>query len=301
MKKIYLFILFIWQVSGWSQDTTGYDLLAHYPFQTNATDATGNNPDATIQNAPFSNGSIYSNGTYNDGSTGQSGSLIVMDGINGFNAGDFIITFEAKLSSNTNNFIFISGHFYRWLNLWISYSHTLQVDYLTGANADFAYYDTNFAVTVDQWYQFGLKYTQSDHNLYVYVDNNLVGTVNIPNGLATDNEIYFGNTHGGAGVAYYGYWRHMKYYVLHGSSAVKELLNDYVDIYQSMNTNFLNIDLLKKSAAQLSIVDLTGKQILQKELYKQQNIINLSGISKGIYILKFEINNLKFTKKIIKR
>ncbi len=301
MKKNYLLILLLWQITAWSQDTTGYDLLAHYPFQSDGVDTTGNNPVAMMLNAPFINGGIFSNGTYNDGSTGQSGSLIVMDGISGFNAGDFIITFEAKLSSNTNNFVFVCGNTYRWLDLWIDYSHLLQVNYLTGPNADFAYYTTSFSTTVDQWYQFGLKYTQSDHILKIYADNNLVGTINIPAGFTTDNQIYFSNTHSGAGAAYNGYWRHLKYYVLHGSSAVKELLNDYVDIYQSMNTNFLNIDLLKKSEAELSIVDMTGKQILYRKLNEQQNIVNLSGISKGIYILNFEMNNLKFTKKIIKR
>ncbi len=301
MKKKYLLVLLLWQITAWSQDTNGYDLLAYYSFQSNATDATGNNPDAVIQNAPFSSGSIYSNGTYNDGSAGQSGSRIVMNGITGFNTSDFIITFDAKLSSNTNNFVFVCGNTYRWLNLWISYSHTLQVDYLTGANANFTYYDTNFAVTVDQWYHFGLKYTQSDHNLYLYVDNNLVGNVNIPNGFATDNEIYFGNTHGGVGVAYHGYWRHLKYYVLHGSSAVEELLSDYVKIYQSIDTNFLNIDLQKKSKVAISIVDMTGKQIIHRKLNTSQSSINLSAISKGIYILIFEINSIKFSKKIIKR
>ena len=301
MKKTYLFLLLIWQITAWSQDTSGYDLLGNYPFHSDGVDTTGNNPVALTQNAPFINGGIFSNGTYNDGSSGQTGSRIVMDGINGFNTGDFIITFEAKLSSNTNNFIFVCGDTYRWLNLWIDYSHLLQVNYLTGPNADFGYHTTSFSVTVDQWYQFGLKYTQSDHNLKIYADNNLVGTINIPAGFTTDNQIYFSNTHSGAGAAYNGYWRHVKYYVLHGSSAVEELLSDYVNIYQSLNTNFLNIDLLNKTETKLSIVDMTGKQILQKGLNEQQNVINLSGIDKGIYILKFEIYNLKFTKKIIKR
>jgi M6 family metalloprotease-like protein len=48
------------------QNGTGYglNLIAHYPLVSNASDITGNYPDMTIINAPFSNGGIYCNGIF---------------------------------------------------------------------------------------------------------------------------------------------------------------------------------------------------------------------------------------------
>ena len=299
MKKIYLLLLLLWQIAGWSQDTTGYDLLANYPFQSDAVDATGNNGDAAVQNAPFTSGSIYSNGTYNDGSSGQTGSLIVMNGINGFNTGDFMITFDAKLSSNTNNFVFVCGNSYRWLDLWVGYSHTLQVDYLTGPNADFAYSDTNFAVTVDQWYHFGLKYTQSDHNLKIYADNNLIGTVNIPAGFTTDNQIYFSNTHSGAGATYNGYWRNVKYYIPHNINGIEKNIQEYVSIYQDKFEKLLHLRIINTEKITLQIYDLSGKMVKKTQLQKGNNLLDMNQFSSGMYIVKLLINQRVFNKKFI--
>lgn len=300
MKKLYILILLVWHVTGWSQDTTGYDLLAHYPFLSDAADATGNNPDAVVQNASFTNGGIYSNGVYYGGG-GQNGCLIAMDGINGFNADDFIITFEAQLSSNTANFVFVCGAAYRWLSLEANDYQLLEITYLSGPNFDFGSYTTNTTLNTGQWYQFGLKYSSSDHNLMIYVDNNLAGTVNIPDGFATDNEMYFSNTHGGYGMAFHGYWRHVKYYIPHSINTVDDLTDDYVTIYQHPDSGIFIINLLKQTGGKLTLIDITGQQVWSRQLTKGLNKVDISGFNKGIYILKFDINNLKFTRKIIKR
>ena len=299
MKKIYFLVFLLWQATAIAQDTTGYDLLAHYPFQTDATDATGNNADATVVNSPITNGSIYSNGIYYDASTGQNGSSIVMNGISNFNPDDFIITFEAKLSSNSFNYLFVCGVGYRWLSILADNSNLLRVEYLYGANADFGYHTTSLSLLTDQWYQFGIKYSQSDHNLYIYVDNNLVDTINVPDGFTTNNEFIFSNTHGGYGIAFYGYWRNVKYYKPQSSNIFNELMSDYINIRQSEG-GLLNINLQKEAKANISVFDITGKVIVRQKLNFGNNVVNLSDVSNGIYIINFEVNNLKFTKKIIK-
>lgn len=299
MKRLYIVLFLMWQVHLWSQDMTGYDLLAHYPFQSGVADATGNNQDAIVQNAPFTNGGIYSNGVY-VGTGGQNGCLIAMDGINGFNAGDFIITFEANLSSDSNNYLFVCGQGYRWLSLKTDNFHQLEVEYWT-ANNNFESYTVNFTVSTGQWYQFGLKYSQSDHNLLIYVDNDLKATVNVPGGFGHNNDIYFSNTHGGYGMAYHGYWRQVKYYIPHSINAVNDLVDDYIKIYMNADTGSLIVALLKQTGSTLSVIDITGKQVWNRQLTEGFNEVDLSGFRKGIYILKFDINNLKFTKKIVKR
>lgn len=296
MKKILFLVYLLWQATAIAQDTTDYELLAHFPFQTDGVDATGNNNDAHLVNATFQNGSVYSNGTYYDGSAGNTGTYISMNGISNFNPDDFIITFEAKLSDNSYNYIFVCGIGYRWLSFFANNSNELEMKYLTGVNNDWVSYNTNFTLATDQWYQFGAKYSDTDRNLHIFVDNNLISTINIPDGISHHNRRNFSNSHGGLSSAYHGYWRNVKYYKPQSSIVPVELMNDYINIRQSEG-GFLNINLQKEAKTNISVFDITGKVIVRQKLNYGSNVVNLSGVSNGIYIINFEVNNLKFTTK----
>lgn len=78
-------------------------------------------------------------------------------------------------------------------------------------------------------------------------------------------------------------------------------LEDEFSIYPNPTSNYLNIkfpkDVIKVS---LTILDVLGKKVLQKKVFENQNKIDLSGFSNGVYFAKITLNSESKTYKIIK-
>ena len=69
-------------------------------------------------------------------------------------------------------------------------------------------------------------------------------------------------------------------------------------------TGQLRIEILGLSdtdICRISIYDIQGKQIISQQVKQEQTILDLGNLTKGIYILKLDINNNPISKKIIKR
>ena len=52
--------------------------------------------------------------------------------------------------------------------------------------------------------------------------------------------------------------------------------------------------------ANVKLYDILGKKVLEKTVSSTQKKINVSNLSKGVYLAKIEANGLSITKKIIK-
>lgn len=72
------------------------------------------------------------------------------------------------------------------------------------------------------------------------------------------------------------------------------------EIYPNPVGNELNIN-AKGSLENVSIFDISGKQVLNQQDFKNNKTINVSNLPKGTYVLKATINSKEQTKKFIKK
>ncbi len=93
-KHLWFWIFILVTIPIHSQDTTGYDLIAHFPLQTDGHDATGNYPGAELVDIVFQNGAAYSAGVYNSGGIYETRILTPL--LNTLDADDFMITLEVN-------------------------------------------------------------------------------------------------------------------------------------------------------------------------------------------------------------
>ncbi|WP_298516935.1 T9SS type A sorting domain-containing protein [uncultured Kordia sp.] len=81
--------------------------------------------------------------------------------------------------------------------------------------------------------------------------------------------------------------------------SVNELLETQIKIYPNPVTDILYIKLNKSEVMNLQLVDIHGKQTLNKSTEGEQIELNVSSLKSGIYFLKLNSNTTQFTKKII--
>jgi len=78
-------------------------------------------------------------------------------------------------------------------------------------------------------------------------------------------------------------------------------LSNKIQIYPNPTSKWLIINDFSKSVKQLVITDMAGKNILQINNFKNKKQIDISGLQKGIYLIKINSNNHTIiTKKLIK-
>ncbi len=86
------------------------------------------------------------------------------------------------------------------------------------------------------------------------------------------------------------------------TTSTADLLDESkINIYPNPINNWLTIDLNTQniSGGQLILRNLLGQSVISQQLTGQQQVqLNLSSLSKGVYILQLEFNNQKITKKI---
>lgn len=78
------------------------------------------------------------------------------------------------------------------------------------------------------------------------------------------------------------------------------ILENGLKVYPNPTTGFVDFDLLDVNSAKIQVSDLTGKLLKSVNIEKNNNKINISNLSKGVYLLKIETEKGSFTKKIIK-
>jgi hypothetical protein len=78
--------------------------------------------------------------------------------------------------------------------------------------------------------------------------------------------------------------------------------NNNIKFYPNPSTNYLTISISKNfNNASVNIYDINGRKILDEKIHNPQTKLNLQGITKGIYILKLDIDGQKVYNKIIKQ
>ena len=85
-------------------------------------------------------------------------------------------------------------------------------------------------------------------------------------------------------------------------NGVDKVLNDehQVKIYPNPATNNLTVDLSKYNNAQISIIDITGKVVLNTNTTKSTNVFDVSNLNKGVYFVKIISDNNTITKQFVK-
>ncbi len=81
---------------------------------------------------------------------------------------------------------------------------------------------------------------------------------------------------------------------------VVENIEAKFNIYPNPSTGIFNIDLPdNKEVINISVIDITGKVILNKSVKENSTSIDLSGNSQGVYIIKFQLDEETINQKII--
>jgi hypothetical protein len=105
----------------------------------------------------------------------------------------------------------------------------------------------------------------------------------------------------------YSYWRDTFYIPVHGPVNIKEIIEPITRIYPNPTNDILNIEISNtcKQGLEIEIFSITGALIYQKE-YKNINAhfseqIDLSGYTKGIYLVKVMQADAIYVKKVVVR
>ncbi len=81
-------------------------------------------------------------------------------------------------------------------------------------------------------------------------------------------------------------------------TSVSENVKNEIKIYPNPTTDFININ--RVGEGQISLTDISGKIVYQKNNCSENEIIDLTNFNSGIYILKINSKNVVVSEKIIK-
>ncbi|NOX85803.1 MAG: LamG domain-containing protein [Chlorobi bacterium] len=279
MKKIYLTLIFgLLTVAGLQAQT----LLAFYPFSSNGVDTTGNNEDAYLKNVTFSNGGVYSNGIYNGNDT--TGSVIQTPSINNFNFDDFtvLLDFYVEEYPDFDKPIIIGGPSWRWLGAYMDENGILTLM----ANDKAVFIKSEKSAALNTWNTLALSYEKNTGQLRLYLNSILIADGNVQE-LTHNNDGKFVNDHRGEGQTFKGYWRNLKIYnssVVAGIDKNNELKG--IQVLRVRGQLKILIPENEKSV-EMQVVDMNGNKLSSNVLTSGKNLVNISEIRTGSYLLLF--------------
>jgi len=93
----------------------------------------------------------------------------------------------------------------------------------------------------------------------------------------------------------------VKVYQYTDTSGIENLTVDSVTLFPNPVESSFTISFLDKRINKISITDSTGKVIVKTSNLNQDNTIDISGLDKGVYFVKIQIENKTIIKKIIKK
>lgn len=90
---------------------------------------------------------------------------------------------------------------------------------------------------------------------------------------------------------------------VHDPSGIEDLMETGLSVFPNPAIDFINIKLsgIKVNETTISLMDITGKVILQKEINVNNTKIDISTFNKGVYLLKLQQDGQSLIKKIIKQ
>lgn len=78
-------------------------------------------------------------------------------------------------------------------------------------------------------------------------------------------------------------------------------VSENINIYPNPTTGIINFNFLNSDVEKISILDVTGKIIIEKSVNSQTDNIDISNYANGLYLIKLQTDKELFTKKIIKK
>ncbi len=259
-------------------------LLAHYPFTSDLSDATGNHGPAEVINAPIQGAEgIYSNGNY-VGSDPDS-CQIRTPSISTIDTSDLAISIEFKITEIPSQGmpIFILGESWRWLGANVGFDGNLELVHADAAST------TGDAVTLNTWHTAVVTYNGATSTFAAYLDGSEVlsvtGTHQAP---ASDKRI--SNTHGGVGKTFKGNFRNLKVYgkVAVGIERNETIVFDLIHLPQYEMLQVRSSD--KLTNVQCKIYSIHGKTITAQDL-PESGMIPIQGMPAGPHVITLYRNN----------
>ena len=83
-------------------------------------------------------------------------------------------------------------------------------------------------------------------------------------------------------------------------TGINRIENNSIDIYPNPTNGIIEIGLVENKISKISILDISGKKIIEKIPGAQNETIDLSGFGNGLYIIMVETDKKIYTAKIIK-
>jgi hypothetical protein len=148
-------------------------LIAYYPLKENGQDSTGLNVAMTLQNAPFENGGVYSNGGFVY-TPGPQYCLVESPAINSFPFESFAISMDFFVTEKFGQSVWIIGKSCRWLGFSLSGDGTVAMLY---NNWDYLF--TKKTYSVNQWHNAKISYDGTTAK--IFLDNDLAGSLKLGN------------------------------------------------------------------------------------------------------------------------
>jgi len=178
--------------------------IAHYPLFSDGVDITGHQAEMTMVNTPFQDYGVYCNGVYQD-YTLHTSNLI------GFDPELFAVQCIFKCAGFSGWYlspqaIIIGGIGYRWVGAGVD-----EFGQLYTLHNNFNHTPTGSYLQLDTWYNLVLCYDGAQDAMKVYLDENLVFTLNdfVP---VHGNDFFFSAVNYGNGMAHHGIIRDLKIY-----------------------------------------------------------------------------------------
>ncbi len=90
------------------------------------------------------------------------------------------------------------------------------------------------------------------------------------------------------------------YHYKKNATKVLDLHNERFHIYPNPTSSIIHINVEEFSKIKLTLYDISGNVILMKQLTRKSSTLDITELEKGIYMLKLELNNKIYAKRIVK-
>ncbi len=172
------------------------EMMAHYPLGSDALDATGNFDPMILENTPFQDGGIYSNGVF--GST-----RAVTPELETFNFESFAITAQFKVFEKRTGPVFMGGTSSGWIAFYLVADGSVSMKY---NNNNFVGSSTSY--TLGEWHRATIAYDGAVGSLYL--DGDLVASDTFEINHLNDANI--GISDFSVGISFKGLFRNLRIY-----------------------------------------------------------------------------------------
>lgn len=208
MKKIYpvtfLFLLVCCTVTIGAQN----NLIASYPLNNSAADATGRNGEMYLLNTVYENDGIYCNGVYNYGGDGtELPCAAKTSGLADFNFYGFTISVDFMVTEQRFQPVIVGGDGCRWVGFYLNTDGKVQLMY---NNNTFEL--SNLTYSLNTWHNAKISYNGT--TLVMYLDNTIACSINVDLNyyicFTPDTQIGINNY--SSGEAFKGYIKNLKIY-----------------------------------------------------------------------------------------